>query len=195
MRWWMKNTLRSWPGGSISCTRAQPQGIEVHLRARAVDTVLIFGAFGAVGSLGRPLHTREQIEKILGQISLERLCGLCLPLSCARAPPYQEKSPSRPYQGWAEGAGRSIPQYELFCNMNRDPDSNLSETESTGDARPDAASAPSTRALEARVSYPKGPLPAPGRRLRQFPQANLSGDRAKCGGTKGSFHPRTAAGH
>ena len=39
--------------------------------------------------------------------------------------------------------------------MNRDPDSNLSETELPGDARRDAASAPSTRALEAEVAVQK----------------------------------------
>ena len=39
--------------------------------------------------------------------------------------------------------------------MAGDPDSNLSETESTGDARPDAASAPSTRALEAELATQK----------------------------------------
>ena len=40
--------------------------------------------------------------------------------------------------------------------MNTEPDSNLSETESTGDAEPDAASAASTRALEAELATQKG---------------------------------------
>ena len=40
----------------------------------------------------------------------------------------------------------------MNMNMNMDPDSNLSETGSTGDASPDAALAVSTRALEAELA-------------------------------------------
>ena len=44
---------------------------------------------------------------------------------------------------------------ELLNNMNMDPDSNLSEAGSTADARPDAASADGTRALEAELAVQK----------------------------------------